>query len=66
MSERETLMIRLRRFFQDNPGEELTPKDIAVKFGVSHWTASTTITAMQRKGEIERVKVVRAVVKVAA
>ena len=50
----------LRRFFAENPCEELTPEDAAIKAGVSLKSAGEYLSQLVRTGEVERVRVYRA------
>lgn len=51
---------RLRAFFDDNPDEELTRRDIEAKFGCSKSSMENAIASLQLEGRVESVHVVRA------
>ena len=50
---------RLRRFFADNPFEELSVDDVAVKFGCQRGTAEHAVATLRQDGLVERVSVYR-------
>lgn len=52
---------RVRKFFQQNPEEELTNRDIALKFGLTQKQVSNILHDMSITGElvVERVRVAR-------
>lgn len=52
MSREDQLIPRLRRFFQENPGEILTFDDIAAKFGVSRTQARNACANLREQGWI--------------
>lgn len=55
-----SLATRLRRFWNDNPGEELSISDIARKFSVSERTATNAVRAVHHGGmPIDRVSIYR-------
>lgn len=51
---------KLLAYYAANPGEELTPADIADKFGVPAGTVRNTLSRMTGKGEVRRFSVYRA------
>jgi predicted ArsR family transcriptional regulator len=53
----------IRRFFADNPDEELTLKDIALKAGISEESARALVSVLKEQGLIESVRVYRAAKK---
>lgn len=55
----ESLASRLCQFFADNPDEELTYEDIAVKFGAKPDSISTTIGRLRSSGKVDAAFVVR-------
>jgi biotin operon repressor len=44
------LTTRLRRFYDDNPGEELSMQDIMDKFGCTKVCARNAITKLRQEG----------------
>ena len=50
---------RLRRFFADNPFEELSVDDVATKFGCQKGTAEHAVATLRQVGLVERVSVYR-------
>jgi Fic family protein len=53
-------VVKLSLFFCDNPGEELSIEDAALKLGVSLRTAATYLSYLAREdGELERVSIYR-------
>lgn len=50
---------KLDRFFRDNPGEELTFKEISIKYGVTIKTARWAVTMLKKSGSLEALYVVR-------
>lgn len=54
---------KVRRFFIDNPDEELLLSDIMTKFGMCEGTVRSTIHQLRREGLIESVHVYRAIRK---
>lgn len=50
---------RLIEFFNQNPTEELTHRDIAAKMGVTYDGARTMVSRLRKAGDIEVVHVVR-------
>lgn len=50
---------RIRQFFQDNPDEELTHKDIAVKLDLPLSKVYTLVRVLDRDGICETVRVIR-------
>ena len=54
-----SLAARLMRFFNENPGEELTYADIEVKFGVTYHNVSSTVNRLKQLGQLDSVHVVR-------
>lgn len=54
------LSAELRRFFSDNPDEELTYSDIEIKFGCSPGSARSAVAHLRSVGEpIEAVHLIR-------
>jgi predicted transcriptional regulator len=53
----------IRRFFADNPDEELTLVDISIKAGISQESARALVSVLKEQGLIESVRVYRAVKK---
>lgn len=51
--------INLKKFFADNPGEELTVEDTATKFGISFKRARNMLAALSGAGLLERVSIYR-------
>ncbi len=49
----DSLATRLRQFFIDNPDEELTYADIAIKFDVPQHSVATTIGRLRKQGRVE-------------
>lgn len=56
---RNGLRAKLRRFFDDNPGEELTYADIARKFEVPIRTAQFAVMREVQAEKLERLTVIR-------
>ena len=54
---------RVRRFFRDNPDEELTYAQMMVKFSISQDRVYELVKLMRHEGLIEAVHVVRCVAK---
>lgn len=52
---------KLRTFFENNPSEELTPKDIALKLDIPVKKTYTLIQKLKDAGVCESATVVRAV-----
>ena len=50
---------RLRRFFANNPFEELSVDDVAAKFGCQRGTAEHAVATLRQDGLIERVSIYR-------
>lgn len=50
---------RLRRFFIENPDEELTRADMVAKFGSSFKNIDASLTALRAEGLLESVHVTR-------
>jgi hypothetical protein len=50
---------RMRKFFEDNPGEELTYEDVSTKFGCTPRVAQIRITQAVREGWLRRETVIR-------
>lgn len=57
--QRTNAAVSLRKFFTDNPDEELTAEDAAMKFGVSIKRAGNILAAMSGKGLLQRVSIYR-------
>jgi predicted transcriptional regulator len=53
----------IRRFFADNPDEELTLQDISLKAGISQESARALVSVLKEQGLIESVRVYRAAKK---
>lgn len=47
---RESMELRLERFFRNNPHEELSAYDIMVKFGCSESSAHAAISRLRASG----------------
>jgi biotin operon repressor len=58
----ETVTAQIRRFFLDNPDEELSTADLMEKFGITRQQVNDTRKELKRKGLIETVTVTRAMV----
>lgn len=43
----------IERFFRENPDEELTKQDAALKFGVSMFTARDTLLKLEKQGLVK-------------
>lgn len=56
----DSLAAKLRLYFAENPGEELTYADIAVKFDTTVRNARTTVGRLKALGLVESIHVVRA------
>lgn len=50
---------RLAKYFADNPDEELTPAQAAIKFGSSERAVMMAVARAVLKGELEYVRVIR-------
>lgn len=60
MSRKESsLMASLRRFFADNPDEELSYRDIAAKFDTTVEYARDAVKLLKDRGELESIHVIR-------
>jgi transcriptional regulator GlxA family with amidase domain len=57
--QRNSLLGRIVAFYQNNPDEELTYADMAVKFGVDERTVQSRVSDGVRAGYLERTYVVR-------
>lgn len=57
------LPARVRKFFEDNPDEELSYKAIMAKFGCTMWTARKCVYELAEAGYLESVHVIRRRVK---
>lgn len=53
------LRTAMREFFQNNPDEELTQQDMAIKWGVHPRTIRNIISALKGEGMVKRVIVYR-------
>lgn len=49
----DSLATGLEKFFTDNPNEELTYADIAIKFDVPESSVATTIGRMRKQGRVK-------------
>lgn len=58
-SPKQSLRTKILRFFEDNPEEELSGPDIAVKFDTPKQILNVTLHRMRARGELERVNVWR-------
>ena len=61
MTERRSLGLkdRVKRFYADNPREELTHASLRAKFGLSKWTAVWVLRELVEEGVLESVHVIR-------
>lgn len=59
MRKNEGLGSRLERFFQSNPGHDLTYDQICDKFFVSKQWARTLVGQMVAEGKVESVHIIR-------
>ncbi len=61
MKDRRELSLkgRVRRFYFDNPTEELTHNMLRQKFGISKWTAVWVLRELVEEGLLESVHVIR-------
>jgi len=50
---------RLRKFFTDNPGEELSVSDASAKLGISPRTAQNVLSTLAGQGKLERTSIYR-------
>jgi hypothetical protein len=50
---------RLKRFYEDNPEEELTFPDICAKFSCSYGAAAEAVKQLRHLGFLESVSVIR-------
>jgi Fic family protein len=50
---------RVRKFFTDNPTEELSVSDASVKLGISPRTAQNILSTLAGRGELERTSIYR-------
>lgn len=55
----DSLRAKLMAFFEANPDEELTERQVGDKFGVSIHTVKEALLRLVRAGKIEKVKVIR-------
>lgn len=55
----DSKMSRVRRFFMDNPQEELSTIDVSVKFDIALETARDILYTMRREGLLEHANVWR-------
>jgi predicted ArsR family transcriptional regulator len=58
-AEPATLAGKLRKFYAENPLEELSADDVAAKLGITHQAASMQLRLLATRGLLERVSVYR-------
>jgi hypothetical protein len=54
-----SLKLRVKRFYADNPEEELTYPALMAKFSCSKWAARWIVRTLVEEGECESVHVIR-------
>lgn len=55
----ESLFSRLRQFYEDNPDEELSFADAALKFGATRRNVESVVEQLRKLGVLESVHVIR-------
>ncbi|WP_428414413.1 hypothetical protein [Methylibium sp.] len=58
-----SLAARIRKFFLDNPDEEMTYELLTAKFGAHHQTVRDAVRVLRDEGLLEALHVVRRVEK---